>query len=288
MSLLVAVRIIPARAGFTSGVSSGDAAKRDHPRSRGVYMNEIEEITWETGSSPLARGLLHSRSAPTLIPGIIPARAGFTMGVVGSLGGVEDHPRSRGVYTCAWSSTCFFSGSSPLARGLLHERYRDGDERRIIPARAGFTARARAGSRLHRDHPRSRGVYSPPRPMTAGTEGSSPLARGLHSTKLTLALFSRIIPARAGFTRVDGSLWAGQLDHPRSRGVYGDRRRAGVHLPGSSPLARGLPIAPPTSWEEAGIIPARAGFTRPMRSPRTRSGDHPRSRGVYSRTSGIP
>ena len=51
-------RIIPARAGFTLGQAAAHVAQRDHPRSRGVY-----------GSAPghLAR-----------VPGIIPARAGFT------------------------------------------------------------------------------------------------------------------------------------------------------------------------------------------------------------------
>ena len=33
-----------------------------------------------------------------------------------------------------------------------------------------------------------------------------------------------------------------------------------------------------------GIIPARAGFTTTRRSPRWRSPDHPRSRGVYEQT----
>ena len=33
---------------------------------------------------------------------------------------------------------------------------------------------------------------------------------------------------------------------------------------------------------KAGIIPARAGFTTPMRSGTLTVADHPRSRGVYS------
>ena len=50
---------------------------------------------------------------------------------------------------------------------------------------------------------------------------------------------------------------------------------------GSSPLARGLPAAVPAGLGTPGIIPARAGFTWRRRSPRLRTGDHPRSRGVY-------
>ena len=70
------------------------------------------------------------------------------------------------------------------------------------------------------DHPRSRGVYTTPRPSRRGCAGSSPLARGLRSEMEYVVRPMRIIPARAGFTdeaippSYDG--W----DHPRSRGVY--------------------------------------------------------------------
>ena len=37
------VRIIPARAGFTSGPMTRPTAPADHPRSRGVYKREREE-----------------------------------------------------------------------------------------------------------------------------------------------------------------------------------------------------------------------------------------------------
>ena len=54
-----------------------------------------------------------------------------------------------------------------------------------------------------------------------------------------------------------------------------------VTAAGSSPLARGL--RPGYYWEadEPRIIPARAGFTRPMTGAPTCGPDHPRSRGVY-------
>ena len=53
---------------------------------------------------------------------------------------------------------------------------------------------------------------------------------------------------------------------------------------GSSPLARGLRIRTADSKDVLGIIPARAGFTHRRSTPRLRSEDHPRSRGVYSAT----
>ena len=71
-------RIIPARAGFTCGSSSGRSPMRDHPRSRGVYRLIVYRPLSDLGSSPLARGL-H-------IPGYPHRHHG------------QDHPRSRGVY----------------------------------------------------------------------------------------------------------------------------------------------------------------------------------------------
>ena len=91
----------------------------DHPRSRGVYPEQVSYGGLTEGSSPLARGLRGSD------------REGGWVNV--------DHPRSRGVYTSEIEGMEWTVGSSPLARGLL------GDDRlrtlaqRIIPARAGFT-----------------------------------------------------------------------------------------------------------------------------------------------------
>ena len=50
---------------------------------------------------------------------------------------------------------------------------------------------------------------------------------------------------------------------------------------GSSPLARGLRFPESLTLTRGGIIPARAGFTRPWRRCRSCWPDHPRSRGVY-------
>ena len=53
------IRIIPARAGFTSPHASLSASRRDHPRSRGVYGGCRILTGSASGSSPLARGLPH-------------------------------------------------------------------------------------------------------------------------------------------------------------------------------------------------------------------------------------
>ena len=216
------------------------------------------------------------------VPGrIIPARAGFTTEVCWAWRKGPDHPRSRGVYVCRVGAGPSEVGSSPLARGL---QARPGVSRRpggIIPARAGFTLVKNRIIVESEDHPRSRGVYNMLLKVLYSLLGSSPLARGLRSSIPWTSTRTGIIPARAGFTPNRHSRSSGRPDHPRSRGVYLWMLIEMRHIPGSSPLARGLRRGPAASLVEPRIIPARAGFTRRI-SPDGRSGgDHPRSRGVY-------
>ena len=136
---MVNVRIIPARAGFTellAGLMDGDG---DHPRSRGVYGNKHYGPLCPRGSSPLARGLLDTGPHDQIEGRIIPARAGFTIGVRGSGRWRWDHPRSRGVYPEGGYDVVVLHGSSPLARGLLAPVVVHRGDAGIIPARAGFT-----------------------------------------------------------------------------------------------------------------------------------------------------
>ena len=233
------------------------------------------------GSSPLARGLLRILRAFGPRWRIIPARAGFTNLAFDGSFILEDHPRSRGVYAAAaWEQTKA-AGSSPLARGLPRDRQPRGGPRRIIPARAGFTSSSTSSSTSSRDHPRSRGVYASSSSTSEGEEGSSPLARGLRSNDDSAGGEGGIIPARAGFTVFDVGAGCDRGDHPRSRGVYSSPVRASPRRFGSSPLARGLRAGPPIPGAEAGIIPARAGFTGPPGTRPPPWPDHPRSRGVY-------
>ena len=154
--------IIPARAGFTGpshrcatrrrdhprsrGVYSGRSARRrgpsDHPRSRGVYFTSSHTFLMPVGSSPLARGLPMVVDDNPSDPGIIPARAGFTVMPRSITAALKDHPRSRGVYLRAFVDDDGAWGSSPLARGLRRGAIVIGREDRIIPARAGFTSSA--------------------------------------------------------------------------------------------------------------------------------------------------
>ena len=74
-------------------------------------------------------------------------------------------------------------GSSPLARGLRVDGHPIRPDFRIIPARAGFTAKSAQ--------------------LAFNVVGSSPLARGLPGSTSGPATSTGIIPARAGFTLAD-------------------------------------------------------------------------------------
>ena len=254
--------IIPARAGFTKAFERRGPVASDHPRSRGVYTEYVVGDTWREGSSPLARGLRRHPDRRRRRPGIIPARAGFTRSPLSRSLGWRDHPRSRGVYQAVTTEVLEGQGSSPLARGLRVRQIMDASLCRIIPARAGFTARGLPRAARAPDHPRSRGVYHLALTFIVTTTGSSPLARGLLDAPLHRQEPVRIIPARAGFTPADNcpgwTIW----DHPRSRGVYARRVIVGKTCAGSSPLARGLRLRLVRGVRRPRIIPARAGFTR--------------------------
>ena len=237
----ITLRIIPARAGFTPPRRPLGSGAPDHPRSRGVYISRRKIGAAGGGSSPLARGLRRRRRHPGGRMGIIPARAGFTGKASRRASRAMDHPRSRGVYDETFAAMKGLAGSSPLARGLLDARRVVQQRKGIIPARAGFTGRAWVARTRHRDHPRSRGVYSPPAERRQPGRGSSPLARGL------------LLQGRRAV--------ADELDHPRSRGVYTPPHAPPGWTHGSSPLARGLHPIEMARGAHGGIIPARAGFT---------------------------
>ena len=217
---------------------------------------------------------------------IIPARAGFTWRGRARATVVWDHPRSRGVYARGVISLGNAVGSSPLARGLPYRSPVTTRATGIIPARAGFTRLELFTVNKVGDHPRSRGVYPRFGRRVPATDGSSPLARGLHEGWRGGQWWPRqrrcrIIPARAGFTQ--GCLLPTYIhaDHPRSRGVYSSSDSSPSSAAGSSPLARGLHKLIEDFKKRLGIIPARAGFTDVWTTYYQRIRDHPRSRGVY-------
>ena len=171
--------IIPAHAGFTQSEEKPRQHGQDHPRTRGVYGGARWCARCHAGSSPHTRGLLRGGLGPGMSLRIIPAHAGFTEDVDVAADPAADHPRTRGVYQQARIQEEHGEGSSPHTRGL--RTVGQGRSRRtgIIPAHAGFTQRAGLVVTRDRDHPRTRGVYSPVRSARTWAGGSSPHTRGL-------------------------------------------------------------------------------------------------------------
>ena len=192
----------PHARGLRAGTGYGPRERPDHPRTRGVYQRGPLDGMADWGSSPHARGLPHALRLDHDGPRIIPARAGFTTVSEVTNVSCSDHPRTRGVYgvTGRWRSRR--RGSSPHARGLRAGHQLRAGQRRIIPARAGFTTSAPLTGVSGSDHPRTRGVYSRTAAPQEGAGGSSPHARGLHSDSGACGRRMGIIPARAGFTEV--------------------------------------------------------------------------------------
>ena len=174
------VGIIPAHAGFTTRRGRGPARSRDHPRTRGVYVDEVRDRDGSEGSSPHTRGLRVEVAGGGGELGIIPAHAGFTGRQRGPRARVRDHPRTRGVYMTASLALAGNAGSSPHTRGLPTRPSR-------IPV-------------IPRDHPRTRGVYLKWGFPGAAERGSSPHTRGLLLRGRQHQGRDRIIPAHAGFT----------------------------------------------------------------------------------------
>ena len=155
-----AERIIPARAGPTCSEIICLPFNPDHPRSCGANPLRVKVSSEACGSSPLVRGQQSNPSRLVCRSRIIPARAGPTALQQCALLADADHPRSCGANSLSALSGLALCGSSPLVRGQLGGVEAEGEELRIIPARAGPTSRCGHGSRSPSDHPRSCGANS--------------------------------------------------------------------------------------------------------------------------------
>ena len=132
------------------------------------------------------------------------------------------------------------------------------------------------------DHPRSCGANRVTAPTSSSSFGSSPLVRGQRDRVKENKLRHRIIPARAGPTKLTAFIEAVNADHPRSCGAnYANRVWHNV-VSGSSPLVRGQLWWPVVLVILLRIIPARAGPTSGEVWISSIKPDHPRSCGANS------
>ena len=202
--------------------------------------------SYTVGSSPLARGTRPSMSELFFALRLIPARAGNTPPSILAPGIAAAHPRSRGEHR-SWRRFCrLLPGSSPLARGTLGKQQLRDYGRRLIPARAGNTRSVVQRRCTAAAHPRSRGEHIAWVRASPARRGSSPLARGTRYRASLRYRPHRLIPARAGNTAIFRLDVRSVSAHPRSRGEHRSWRRFVPWLFGSSPLARGTPLAPTT------------------------------------------
>ena len=92
----------------------------------------------------------------------------------------------------------------------------------------------------------------------------------------------RLIPARAGNTKIGHASTPPSPAHPRSRGEHEVQRHLCTVPLGSSPLARGTRLKTEYQPALARLIPARAGNTSALQRCVLRRSAHPRSRGEHA------
>ena len=113
----VEARLIPARAGNTTGKFHPGGKGTAHPRSRGEHLDSLVACLHQVGSSPLARGTPFRCCGVSLMLRLIPARAGNMHASTKPAASCPAHPRSRGEHITAICILLMAPGSSPLARG---------------------------------------------------------------------------------------------------------------------------------------------------------------------------
>ena len=190
-----------------------------------------------------------------------------------------DHPRACGENGADLDDGAVADGSSPRVRGKLGAVDARLHTLGIIPARAGKTPRAAWRPRRGWDHPRACGENRGPALYGLPHYGSSPRVRGKRHLGPRNRRPPRIIPARAGKTRLRPMGRLSSWDHPRACGENLAYNKCEWFRNGSSPRVRGKPAAGVFAGSGMGIIPARAGKTprEVIRIPPP--SDHPRACG---------
>ena len=154
-------------------------------------------------------------------------------------------------------------GSSPRVRGAAEAEVEYPDHGGIIPACAGSSSLRNRSRRHIRDHPRVCGEQLHKIIHDTYFLGSSPRVRGAVDGAPRLRIVQGIIPARAGSSAQYICRACREGDHPRACGEQSALTERSVTSPGSSPRVRGAVIELCRRGVQVGIIPARAGSSRP-------------------------
>ena len=135
-----------------------------------------------------------------------------------------DHPRMRGEHSLQQLAKIDDQGSSPHARGAPISRSLVSCNCGIIPACAGSTLSYHSMANFAGDHPRMRGEHASSSDFVWSALGSSPHARGAHTSKREEKKLLGIIPACAGSTQTGATWGRAHGDHPRMRGEHLTRK----------------------------------------------------------------
>ena len=173
------------------------------------------------------------------MPRIIPARAGQTALGAGHGDHATDHPRACGANQHMTREEAEDAGSSPRVRGKHAGTDPHRVHGRIIPARAGQTARRPRSGRACTDHPRACGANASVWSSLYLAIGSSPRVRGKRLLYGAYVGAHRIIPARAGQTSSRACDGSARSDHPRACGANSSAYLRAAFVAGSSPRVRG-------------------------------------------------
>ena len=273
----------------------------DHPRACGANKYTSSAFSPVPGSSPRVRGKRVPGTRPPVFVRSIPAHAGQTVSPRIQTTCPSDHPRACGANIEHLERQQRKYRSSPRVRGKLFLPFFACAGIRIIPARAGQTARRCRAAPERPDHPRACGANGKAFHTEENLPGSSPRVRGkrrhwgggilasdhpracgANSSSRCVADCSTGSSPRAGQTNSTSNWMCGKADHPRACGANSGLTYLVPSVAGSSPRVRGKRILGSLLRVGCRIIPARAGQTSGPRNTKPSATDHPRACGANS------
>ena len=232
-----------------------------HPRPCGEHSLLQMRSLLHLGSSPPVRGAQHVHIPEPAPRGLIPARAGSTVGCTGGRVCRWAHPRPCGEHAEWLGKVLGPAGSSPPVRGAPRRCAAVVPCGGLIPARAGSTPAPVPAGAIRGAHPRPCGEHLGCKVLRGSSLGSSPPVRGARVPRHGASVKIGLIPARAGSTVVAETPSASARAHPRPCGEHALTGQEITGVEGSSPPVRGALKQGVQRLGGNGLIPARAGST---------------------------